>query len=445
MPWGQERTAVIHAPRRLVSVRNGLLAVAMLVVLVAPRGVPTAAETSRLQADPPADVAVQALAAGGDHTCALLSGGVKCWGSNFGGKLGDGTTTNRTTPVNVSGLSSGVQAITTGLYHSCALAGGGVMCWGNNQQSQLGDGTSTNRSTPVNVSGLSSGVQAIIAGAYHTCALLLSGGVQCWGHNYYGQLGDSTITNRRTPVNVFGLTSGVQAVAAGEAHTCALLSSGGVQCWGENSLGQLGNGTTTTPLTTPANVSGLSSGVQAITTDAYHTCALLSGGVMCWGYNNSSQLGDGTVTQRTTPVNVARLSSGVQAITAGGYHTCALMGGGVQCWGSNTSGQLGDGTVAQRTTPASVVGMSGPVQVLAAGSAHTCALPGVGMKCWGHNLYGQLGDGSTTNRDTPVNVSGLDGPVQAITAGQYHTCALLSGGVKCWGYNNSGQLSATAQ
>ena len=148
----------------------------------------------------------------------------------------------------------------TGMYHSCALlSSGAVKCWGNNSSGQLGDGTMpTPRTTPVDVSGLSSGVTAITAGYLHTCALLSTGAVKCWGQNGYGQIGDGTTTTpRTTPVDVSGLSSGVIAISAGYYHSCALLSSGAVKCWGYNPYGQIGDGTTTTPRTTPVDVLGI--------------------------------------------------------------------------------------------------------------------------------------------------------------------------------------------
>ncbi|MDE3089704.1 MAG: RCC1 repeat-containing protein [Chloroflexota bacterium] len=402
---------------------------------------------------------VSALAAGGGHTCALTSGGgVMCWGSNSSGQLGDGgggtpcyaNEVCRLTPVNVSGLTSGVSAIAAGYYHTCALmSGGGVKCWGPDDHGQLGDGTTTNRLAPVDVIGLTSGVSAIAAGLYHTCALMSAGGVKCWGYNGYGQLGDDTTNDHHTPVDVSVLTSGVSAIAAGAFHTCALLPRDRVKCWGDNPFGQLGDGTTT-ERNTPVDVNGLTSGVSAIAAGYYHTCALTSGGgVKCWGHNNVGQLGIGSSDHNahSTPVDVIGLTSGVNAIAAGGDHTCALTtSGGVKCWGSNPYGELGDGTVPtspwNKPTPVDVTGLTSGVYAIAAGDDHTCALTtSGGVKCWGWNNEGQLGDGTTTNRLTPVDVIGLTSDVSAITAGDYHTCALTTrGSVKCWGLNGNGEL-----
>ena len=394
---------------------------------------------------PPPASAAKVIASGWLHSCALTTaGGVKCWGYNYFGGLGDGTTTNRSKPVDVSGLTSSVQAIATGSEYTCALTtGGGVKCWGYNSYGQLGDGTTTDRWTPVDVNGLTSGIKAVATGFDHACALTISGGVKCWGYNYSRQLGDGTTINRLMPVDVSGLTSGVQAISAGASHTCALTISGGVKCWGANDYGGLGDGTTINRWM-PVDVSGLTSGVQAIAAGLASTCALTTtGGVKCWGWNDRGQLGDGTTFTRLTPVDVSGLASGIQAIGVGWTHTCAVtMGGAVKCWGWNKYGGLGDGTTTNRLTPVDVSGLNSVIKVVAAGGGHTCALTTAGgVKCWGGNDAGQLGDGTTTNHWTPVDVSGLTGGVQAVAAGGYDTCALTTaGGAKCWGFNALGQL-----
>jgi alpha-tubulin suppressor-like RCC1 family protein len=352
-------------------------------------------------------------APGGYHTCALTAvGGVLCWGLNNFGQLGDGTTTTRSTPTAVAGLSSGVAAVAAGGYHTCALTtGGGVVCWGLNYYGQLGDGSTTNRPTPTAVSGLGSGVAAVAAGVDHTCAITTGGGVQCWGYNVYGQLGDGSTTNRSAPVVVIGLSGSVSAVAAGMYHTCAQTGGGGVQCWGYNGYGQLGDGTTT-QRSTPTAVSGLSSDAAVVAAGYQHTCATTTAvGVLCWGYNGYGQLGDGTTTQRLTPTAVSGLSSAGAAVAGGYAHTCAVTAGGSGlCWGRNSYGELGDGTSTDRSTPAPVSGLGSGAAAIVGGETHTCALTtGGGVECWGDNTLGELGDGTTTSRSTPAAVTGLGG------------------------------------
>ena len=304
--------------------------------------------------------------------------------------------------------------------------------------------TSTPTSTPATASP--SGVDVIIAGGYlHSCALQVSTGkVKCSGLNEYGQLGDGTTTSQTLATQVSGMSSGITAITSGSSRGCAVTSSGGVKCWGQNIYGGVGNGNTLDQFS-PISVSGLTSGVVAVNGGtAYHTCALLSNGsIKCWGFNGYGQLGDGTTTDRYTPVTVSNPPTGVVAIGAGSSHTCTLnSSGGVQCWGGNYSGQLGDGTTVQRTSPVQVSGLSSGVKQLAVGADHTCVLTtGNGVKCWGYNSEGELGDSSNTNRTAPVDVTGLTSGVASIGSGSYHTCAVLeSGAVKCWGYNGSGRL-----
>mgnify|MGYP000002901455 CR=1 FL=1 len=386
----------------------------------APTSTPTVTPT-------PAATGVSAsrVSPGFDHTCVLTStGGVKCWGDNSYGQLGDGTTTGRFTPGDVTGLASGVSAVSSGANHTCVLTDlGGVKCWGSNFTGQLGDGTTTDRHTPVDVIGLTSGVSAVSAGLFHTCAVTDLGGLKCWGQNSEsgrgGRLGVGTTTDHHpTPVDVLGLSSGVAAVAAGHLHTCALTALGGVKCWGENSQSQLGNGTTTDS-STSVDVIGLTSGVSAVSASSDHTCVLTDlGGLKCWGSNFIGQLGDGTATDRATPVDVTGLTSGVAAVSADADHTCALTNlGGLKCWGGNMSGQLGDGTTTNRYTPVDVTGLASSVVAMSAGRReHMCAVTSTGgVKCWGGNSHGQIGDGTTTTRVTPVDVLGFGGGPVPVT------------------------------
>ncbi|MDD3179012.1 MAG: fibronectin type III domain-containing protein [Opitutaceae bacterium] len=384
-----------------------------------------------------------AVAAGGSHTVTLKSDGtVWAWGYNSYGQLGDGTTTQRTTPVQVSGLT-GVVAIAAGGSHTVAAKSDGtVRAWGYNYYGQLGDGTTIRRTTPVQVSGLT-GVVAIAAGGSHTVAAKSDGTVRAWGSNSSGQLGDGTTIRRTTPVQVSGLT-GVMAVAAGGYHTVALRSDGSFWAWGEDHNGQLG-GLPHTPVwvswrTIPGQVNG-QMGVGAMAAGGYHTVALQSNGtVWTWGYNYNGQLGDGTTTSRSTPVQVRWLAV-VAAVTAGASHIVTVKNDRmVWTWGKNDFGQLGDGTTTQRTSPVQVSGLT-DVMAAAAGGNHTVALKSDGtVWAWGLNSNGQLGDGTTTQQTSPVQVSGLTGVV-AVAAGSSHTLALKSDGtVWAWGLNSNGQL-----
>ncbi|MBI5529160.1 MAG: RCC1 repeat-containing protein [Deltaproteobacteria bacterium] len=317
-----------------------------------------------------------AVTAGSSHTCAVTSaGGVKCWGMNVYGGLGDGTQVDKSTPVDVLGLTSGAMAASAGGGCTCAVTnGGGVKCWGYNYYGQLGDGTYDDKSTPVDVLGLTSGVMAATACGNHTCAVTNGGGVKCWGENTTGQLGIGTATYQEsTPVDVLGLTSGAMAVTACEGHTCAVTNEGGVKCWGINLDGQLGDGTTR-DRSTPVDVLQLTSGVMAATAGGDYTCAVTtSGGINCWGNNEHGQLGDGTSVDKLTPVDVLGLSSGVKAVTAGFSHTCALTSAGaVKCWGGNSAGQLGIGTATyQESTPVDVLGLTSGAMAVTAGGSHT--------------------------------------------------------------------------
>ena len=389
---------------------------------------------------------VQAVAAGADHTCALVNdGSVRCWGRNYFGQLGNGTTSDSVLPVTVNGLS-GVSAIAVGANHACAIAAGGLKCWGQNNEGQLGNSTWVDSGLPTGVSSLSSGVLSVTLGSVHTCAVTISV-VQCWGRNLEGQLGDGGTISSSVPVSVTGLGSEVTTIRAGGYHTCIVTTSGGMKCWGSNHYHQLGIGSSDDGHI-PSSVSSLTSGVHAIALGKFHTCAATDSGVKCWGFNGTGQLGNGSTADSDLPADVSGLSGNISLITAGDGHTCAATDAGiVSCWGRNAFGELGNGTIASSRSPVNVSGLTSVVAV-ASNYLHTCALTSEGglggdggMKCWGNNDYGGLGDGTVWNSDVPVNVTGLNVNVIAIASGDWHSCALMRGGtVKCWGRNEQGQL-----
>jgi tRNA A-37 threonylcarbamoyl transferase component Bud32 len=273
-------------------------------------------------------------------------------------------------------------------------------------------------------------------GKHHGCARMQNGTAQCWGDNSTGQLGDGT-TRPHAAAEVPGLRAVVQ-IASSLHGSCARLAGGAVKCWGGNKYGQLGDGSKTDRLA-PADVDG-ARGAISLALGEDHACALFDGGkVRCWGRNADGELGDGTNVDRPSPAPVAGVEDAA-ALALGGHFTCALgRDGGARCWGSNADGELGDGTTAaSRSTPAPVAGLDGVTQ-LSAGWRHACArLASGATRCWGLNAFGQLGDGTTTTRPVPVPIAGA---FAQIVAGHRHTCGVRDDGATlCWGRNEEGQL-----
>jgi alpha-tubulin suppressor-like RCC1 family protein len=309
-------------------------------------------------------------------------------------------------------------------------------------QSFVATGTYSNGA----VKALGPDISNIGLGMSHSCAVLTSGGAECWGENSSGQLGNGTTAGASVvPQPVKGITNAVR-VAGGSHHSCALLGSGALRCWGDNTSGALGDGTTndsTVPVTVK-NIStavAISAGSTAANEDV--SCALLaSGSVECWGDNQFHQLGTYPGAQSSLPVAIGGISTATAATINGGFYGCALLASGaIKCWGHNYQGTLGNGSTNDSATPVNVVGIS-TATALASGRYSTCAVLANGtVQCWGSNLDGQLGDGTNESYSSvPVTVTGISTAI-SITAGGYHHCAgLRNGAVKCWGLNVSGEL-----
>lgn len=411
-------------------------------------------------------VGVEHVSAGGFHTCAFLSWSdplpYRCWGENENGQLGNGEvvltqsaiqliTEDQPYPNPVADTlffaGRAIKKIAAGASHACSITHSeSVRCWGDNGDGQLGDGSITDSNVPVDVLGLDQGVKQLALGSNFSCALTEVGGVKCWGRNNYGQLGDGTDTNSLVPVDVIGLSSGVRKISSSFLHTCALLATGAVKCWGYNIAGQLGNDSYVNS-NVPVDVIGLSGGMVGIAAGGTFSCALTAvGGVKCWGRNSSGELGNGGYVDAIPhPVDVIGLSSGVLALTAGNRSSCVLLSSGVECWGSNAYGQLGnnDTTLEKTHTPVSVVGLGSDTVQLISGTDHHCLITAEKtVKCWGFNIRGQLGDGTNDNRALPVDTVGDLAGVSALAAGNYFTCALspATSLLNCWGSNDDGQF-----
>ena len=365
--------------------------------------------------------------------------------------------------------------IAAGANHTCALlTDGSIRCWGSAAFGQLGLASTEDigddelpSSAPI--VDLGSKATQLAAGEAHTCALLEDGELRCWGRGDSGRLGlgdTQSIGDDESPTSVPLVdagTSRVLHVVAGGAHTCIVASGGSIRCWGSGEFGQLGLantediGDTEPPSTVPPPGVPPSAGLTA---GQAHTCSVAPGGeVYCWGQGQFGQLGHAStddIGDDESPLDAgpASVGSGIALdIAAGDAHTCVLiLNGVVRCWGLNSAGQLGLGSTEnlgddELPTSASTVALDGDVVQLSAGGSHTCALLDNGeVRCWGSGEYGQLGHGSTESigDDEAIITAPLvdvGGPAKQLTAGRHHTCALLEdGSVRCWGRSNFGQL-----
>ncbi len=395
-------------------------------------------------------------------------------------------------------LPAQAQVVSTGRFSCAVLTDGSLKCWGYNTHGQLGQGDTNVRGDGANEMGanlpaisLGAGrtAVAVSVGYTYVCALLDDETVKCWGLNNLGQLGQGDTNNRgdaagemgdNLPAIDLGTNRTATALATGQSHTCAILDSGAVKCWGYNAYGQLGYGDTSdrgdgaSEMGSNLPTVDLGNGrtATAIAAGYHHTCAVLDDGtVKCWGRNNFGQLGYGDTQDRgdgasemgnNLPTVALGAGRTAKRITAGFYHTCAILDdGSAKCWGQNNYGQLGQGDTNNRgdaagemgdNLPAIALGTGRSVTVTAPGNTHSCAvLDDDTVKCWGRNNFGQLGYGDTQDRGDGASEMGDNLPTVALGAGRtarsiatglfHSTCALLDDDtVKCWGQNNYGQL-----
>lgn len=356
---------------------------------------------------------------------------------------------NPATPLRTVTPTNALFVFDGGSTHACGVTQAGqAWCWGRDSFGQLGDNSYVNSPVAVATSQGALSFSQIAAGDAHTCALTSSGAPYCWGHNADGRVGDSTAMNTRpTPVAVYGGHT-FSSITAGEAHTCGLTSGGQAYCWGANNYGQLGNNSSSfsripVAVQQPAGVTFFQ-----ITGGKWHTCGLALGGqAYCWGYGGFGALGGGFSFGDSIPQAVSQ-PAGVTfaSISSGFEHTCALTSGGAAyCWGRNGNSQLGDSTTTTQYTPVLARRPSGVTySEIATAGFSTCAIANSTnvAYCWGLGSSGQLGNGSTANSRLPVAVTMPSGVSFYVIRGQ-NTSMCAGDGVGqvwCWGNNFYGQL-----
>jgi alpha-tubulin suppressor-like RCC1 family protein len=385
-------------------------------------------------------------------TCGVTTTGTGyCWGGNSNGTVGDGSTTQRTTPTLVSGGYTW-QTIQVGWIDVCGLTtSGAIYCWGNNSAGEGGAGNTTQHSSPTLVTGGYTWA-SLSVGDQSACGVTTSNVGYCWGANWNGQIGNGNTTSQSSPTLISGSHSWSQ-ISTGENGACGVTTTGVGYCWGAGGNGQLGSGGTPGQQTSPIAVSGGYTWSQIAEGSASACGVTTSGTGYCWGYNNNGQLGNNSLTQSTTPSAISG-NINFSSITAAANNTssqdtmCGLSVGGIAyCWGYNANNQIGDRTTTTRQVPVAVVWVNvNTTTNVAPGGRTSCAIRNGGIAyCWGDNSYGQLGNGSTLNSSVPTMVLG-NYTWASISSGtdSYDglatTCGVTTSGAGyCWGSNGNGQ------
>jgi alpha-tubulin suppressor-like RCC1 family protein len=382
------------------------------------------------------------LAAGAAFTCGLDGAQqISCWGTGSLGQIGDGTTVAKSSPTPIAGGFSDWIALEAGTTHACAIrAGGAVYCWGSNTRGQIGDGTTTNQSQPTPVGA--GPWLSVSAGSEHTCAVGADHTLWCWGLDTSRQLGDGKTTNSSVPVQEKTLGVDWASVSAGNAYTCGVKLDGSRWCWGSNTLGQGGDGTTTAILQPKAG--DPATDWARVDAGDFAACGLRTGGALwCWGDGSAGQTGQpGAEALLPAPAQVGT-DTDWTAIASGLRFGCGLRADGrITCWGAASQAATGLGYSSDRQDP-TPVGAATDWERVDAQLDDGCGIRANGdLYCWGRNAFSELGDGTGVTRVAPVQV-GAGKPWKRVAVGRTHTCGIATtgglDGVLCWGADGNGE------
>jgi alpha-tubulin suppressor-like RCC1 family protein len=350
------------------------------------------------------------------------------WGYNLSGQLGDNTLTTRSSPVTTAGGGTNWRQVAGGYNHTAAIKTDGTL-WtcGYNGYGQLGNNTTTNRSSPVRTAGGGTNWRQVAGGGSHAAAIKTDGTLWTWGNNGSGQLGDNTTSTRSSPVTTAGGGTNWRQVAGGGNHTAAIKTDGTLWTWGWNAYGQLGDNTTSTR-SSPVTTAGGGTNWRQVAGGGNHTAAIKTDGTLwTWGVNSLGQLGDNTTSTRSSPVTTAGGGTNWRQVAGGYNHTAAIKTDGtLWTWGYNPSGQLGDNTTSTRSSPVTTVAGGTNWRQVACGDDHTAAIKTDGtLWTWGYNVFGQLGDNTTSTRSSPVTTVTGGTNWQQVACGSSHTAAIL--------------------